>query len=107
VLVHGTLVAVYQGNGLWPMFFFGFAGVLVLTQIHGLGLPRWGRWAVLAAYLVGAVAVYNGRGWNKLYELVSIPLIEYLGVLVLALLFALGLRLARRLRSNPQQQLPS
>ncbi|MBE0698071.1 MAG: hypothetical protein IH586_14210 [Anaerolineaceae bacterium] len=94
VLVHGTLVAVFQGNGLWPMFFFGFAGMLVITQMHGLRLPRAARWLIFAAYLGGALLVYSGRGWNKLYELVSIPLIEYLAVGVLALLFAGGLRVA-------------
>lgn len=38
VLVHGTLVAIYQGNNLWPMFFFGFGAMIVLTQLYGLGL---------------------------------------------------------------------
>ena len=38
VLVHGTLVAIAQGAGLWPMFFFGFGGIFVITQMHGLGL---------------------------------------------------------------------
>jgi hypothetical protein len=93
VLIHGTLVAVYQGNGIWPMFFFGFAGIFVLTQMHGLRLRNWAKWVIFAAYLVGAVLVYNVRGWNKAYELISIPLIEYLGVVVMALIFGLGLRL--------------
>ena len=38
VMIHGTLVAVMQGNGIWPMFLFGFAGIFVITQMHGLGL---------------------------------------------------------------------
>ena len=96
VLFHGTLVAVYQGNGMWPMFFFGFAGIFVITQMHGLPLARWMKWLVFGAYLVGAIAIYNMRGWNKAYELISIPLIEYAGVFVLALLFGLGLRLFGR-----------
>ena len=32
VLVHGTLVAVMQGNGLWPMFAFGFGGLFVIPR---------------------------------------------------------------------------
>ena len=36
-MIHGTLVAVMQGNGIWPMFLFGFAGIFVITQMHGLG----------------------------------------------------------------------
>ncbi len=96
VLVHGTLVALFQGANLWPMFLFGFAGILVLTQMHGLGLPRWAKWTVFAAYLAGAVWVYSSRGVGKIYELISIPLIEYLGVFVLALLFAAGLWVFRK-----------
>ena len=52
----------------------------------------WRRLAVALVVLVSALAVYNLRGWNKAYELISIPLIEYASVFVLALIFALGLR---------------
>ena len=55
VLVHGTLVAVMQGNGMWPMFAFGFGGILVITQMHGLRLSRWERGAILALYGGGAL----------------------------------------------------
>jgi hypothetical protein len=96
VLIHGALVAVYQGNGIWPMFFFGFAGIFVLTQMHGLSLARWSKGLIFGAYLVSALAVYNFRGWNKAYELISIPLIEYASVAVLALLFWGALRLFGR-----------
>ncbi|MDA3648425.1 hypothetical protein OU416_30495 [Saccharopolyspora indica] len=24
-------------DGMWPMFLFGFLGVFVITQVHGLG----------------------------------------------------------------------
>jgi len=102
VLFHGTLVALYQGNGLWPMFFFGFAGIFVITQMHGLRLKTWVKWLVFAIYLAGAILVYNVRGWNKAYELISIPLIEYAAVFLLALIFGLGLRLFGR--SNPADE---
>jgi hypothetical protein len=38
VLAHGALVAVMQGNNFWRMF--GFWGMFVITQMHGLGLSR-------------------------------------------------------------------
>jgi hypothetical protein len=38
VLAHGTIVAVVGGQRLWPMFMFGFAGIFIVTQMHGLGL---------------------------------------------------------------------
>jgi hypothetical protein len=97
VLVHGTLVAVMQGNGLWPMFAFGFGGIFVMTQMHGLGLSRWARGLILAAYSGLALWVYNGRGWGNLNEIIRIPVIEYLAVFVLAGLFGAGLWVARRM----------
>ncbi len=98
VLLHGTLVAVVQGDNLWPMFAFGFGGVFVITQMHGLGLGRWPRIWILATYIVLAGAVYTWRGLDKLNEIIRIPAIDYLGVVVLAILFGLGLAIARRLR---------
>jgi hypothetical protein len=98
VLFHGTLVAVMQGNNLWPMFAFGFAGMFVITQMHGLGLSRAVRVAIFLVFIGGALLVYNGRGWANLNEIVRIPLIEYLATFALAGIFALGLWLARKIR---------
>ncbi len=97
VLAHGALVAFQQGNNLWPMFAFGFGGIFVLTQMHGLGLGWRLRWALLAVYVGLALVVYNGR-WAGLNEIVRIPVIEYLAVALLALLIGGGLWLYRRLR---------
>jgi hypothetical protein len=93
VLVHGTIVAVMQANGMWPMFFFGFAGMFVVTQMHGLKLPGWAKWAFVAAYAAAVLLVYSGRGFNKIDEIIRIPLIEYLSVGVMALIFGLGGRI--------------
>jgi hypothetical protein len=101
VLAHGTLVAVMQGNGLWPMFAFGFGGILVITQMHGLGLPRWAKAAILALYVGLAMWVYSGRGWVKLNEIIRIPVIEYLLVFVVAGLIGAGLWVTRRLKVQP------
>jgi hypothetical protein len=97
VLFHGTLVAVMQGNGLWPMFAFGFGGIFVITQMHGLGLRCWHKWAIVALYAGAVLWVYNDVGWDRLNEIIRIPVIEYLSVLVLALLVGGGLWVARRL----------
>ncbi len=98
VLVHGTLVAVMQGNGLWPMFLFGFAGILVVTQMYGLGLSLPFRLLILGAFVGSALLVYGNFGWDRLNEIVRIPLIEYASVFVLAGLFWLGLRITRTVR---------
>jgi hypothetical protein len=98
VLAHGTLVAVMQGNELWPMFAFGFGGMFVVTQMHGVGLSRRARWAILVAYIVAALGVYGTRDLAKIHEIIRIPIVEYLGVLVLAGIFGAGLWVAGRIR---------
>ena len=100
VLAHGTIVAILQGNNMWPMFFFGFAGVFVITQMHGLGLSRRIKWGLLLSYVVGAFVVYAGRGWNRAWELTAIPLVDYLAVVILALLIAVGIWVYDRVRTR-------
>ena len=84
VLAHGTLVAIMQGEGMWPMFAFGFGGIFVITQMHGLSWPRRVRGLVLAAYCAGVLAVYGPLGWSRLSEVLRIPLIDYAAVFALA-----------------------
>ena len=100
VAFHGTLVALMQGNGLWPMFAFGFAGIFILTQMHGLNLKSWVKWLFTAIFIGGAVLVYGQRGWMQANEILRIPLIEYLLVFVLAGLVALGIWIAGRLKKR-------
>jgi len=100
VLAHGTLVAMVQGQDLWPMFAFGFGGVFVITQMHGLGLSRLTRGLLLAAYAGMVLRVYSDRGWINLNEIIRIPVIDYVAVLVLAGLFGLGLSVARRVKER-------
>jgi hypothetical protein len=100
VLFHGTLVALMQGNGMWPMFFFGFGGLFIITQMHGVPLPKWARWAILAAYVAGALVTYGIQDITMIHQVTWIPIIEYLGVGVLAGLIALGLRLARMVKGE-------
>jgi hypothetical protein len=102
VLVHGSMVAYALGDGLWPMFFFGFGGVFVITQMHGVGLKLWTKLVVLAAYFGAVVAVYSQLGWSRISEIARIPVVDYLAVLVLAGLMGGGLWIARRLQ-RPQK----
>ncbi|MFI6393288.1 hypothetical protein [Nonomuraea sp. NPDC050540] len=102
VAVHGTLVAVMSGgpDGIWPMFLFGFLGVFVITQMHGLGLPRGVRWSLGLAYAFGSLLVYGLRhDLSGVLAVGRIPAIEYLVVAVLAGMIWLGLAIAKRLRS--------
>ncbi len=98
VLAHGAIVALVQGNGLWPMFAFGFGGIFLITQMHGVGLRLWHKVSLLAVYVGAVLFVYSDRGWDRLNEIIRIPLIEYLAVFVLAGLIGGGLWAFRRLR---------
>jgi hypothetical protein len=100
VLIHGTLVAIAQGAGLWPMFFFGFGGIFVITQMHGLGLRLWAKLLIIAGYAATVIAVYSRLGWDRLNEIVRIPVIDYVAVVLLAGLIAGGLWIARKVRER-------
>lgn len=84
VLFHGTMVAFMLGQEAWPMFMFGFAGLFIITQMHGLDLKEWQKWGFLALYIGGILWVYSERGFGQINEVIRIPMIEYL----LAFLFA-------------------
>jgi CHASE2 domain-containing sensor protein len=101
--VHGALVAVMQGNNMWPMFAFGFGGVFVITQMHGLKFPAWLRWSILAAYLGLALFVYSGRDITMIHQITWIPLIDYLAVFLLAGILGLIMLAARKLQKEPIQ----
>jgi hypothetical protein len=103
VLVHGTLVAVMQGGQLWPMFFFGFGGIFIITQMHGLRLSRLARWLIAALYVALVVIVYSQRGWVQMNEVIRIPLIEYALALLIAWLIRGGLWVYDRLSKRPAQ----
>jgi hypothetical protein len=98
VAVHGTLVAVMNSgpDGKWPMFLFGFLGVFVLTQMHGLGLGQRARWIFAVGYLGSALVVYSTRSLTEIDEIVRIPAIEYLLAAVVAVLVWAGLKIRRR-----------
>lgn len=108
VVFHGTLVAVMQANGLWPMFFFGFAAIFVVTQMWGLGLNKYWTWGFIVAYIAGVILIYSSRGWDQLNEIIRIPAIEYGLVFIAALLIWLIARLvsliADRMGRPPAEQ---
>ncbi|RME52830.1 MAG: hypothetical protein D6790_18285 [Caldilineae bacterium] len=106
VLVHGTLVAIYQGNGMWPMFLFGFAALIVLTQMHGLGLSSRTRIGLGIAYVIGTGLFYWLSGdLARMNEVIRIPAIEYLAVFLFYIIF-LGINgLTGLLRRSSRQAL--
>ncbi len=95
VLIHGTLVAINQPIDIWPMFAFGFGGILVITQMHGIGLGKWSRFLLLMLYISLVAMVYSERSLFQLNELIRIPFIDYLGVLILIGLFSLCIKIGQ------------
>jgi hypothetical protein len=92
VLVHGAIVAYFQGGDLWPMFAYGFGAIFILTQLYGLGLKRWQQWGFIAFYVLSALFVYNWNVLDAFLEAIRIPAIDYILVFVLAGIFWLILR---------------
>ena len=101
VLLHGTVVAVFQGADIWQMFAFGFGAMFVITQMHGLNLSRLTRWLIGLGYAAAVVAVYNAD-WASLNEIIRIPVIEYLVAFILAGIIALGFWIKNRFASTHQ-----
>src|SRR5215207_5165160 len=84
VVIHGTIVAVLQGTGLWPMFAFGFGGMIILTQMYGLGLNSWTKRALAIGFIVLVVAYYTLAGnIGGVNEVIRIPIIDYIIIFVL------------------------
>jgi hypothetical protein len=95
VLLHGTIVALYQGTPLWSMFFFGFLGMVIFTYIHGLGLSKKTKYIMLASYLLLILFVYLPNDSSRLLRLepLWIPIILYLVAVLFAVLGGLIFKL--------------
>lgn len=84
VAAHGTLVAIDQGFGIWQMFLFGFLSMFVITQVHGLGLSKRLKAVISLLIIIPCIAVYRNKAVEQLNEPLRIPVIDYVGVFVLA-----------------------
>ncbi|MBT6487347.1 MAG: hypothetical protein HOL01_00790 [Planctomycetaceae bacterium] len=101
VLIHGTLVALSNAPNLWQMFCFGFAGLFIVTQMHGLGLSRPVRWGFLAAYVIAVAVAFSRVGISKVHQITWIPITEYLAVFALALLVWGSMKVFSRTKARP------
>ena len=99
VLPHAFQVALNQGSDIWPMFFFGFAAIFLVTQMHGLGLKPWVRRAFYGSFLLLMLFVYLVmREPYQVNEVFRIPLIEYLTLFIMYWIYLTGAWLASRWR---------
>ena len=104
VIPHGVVVALLQGNQLWPMFGFGFGAILVLTQMYAFDLSATTRNVLIGAFVLGVVATYSALGrLAQIHEVVRIPILDYAVVGLLYLLFRVGRVLFRPHVAQPIQ----
>ena len=81
------------------MFFFGFAAMFLVTQMHGLGLKPWVRQAFYSSFLLFALYVYLVmREPYQANEILRIPQIEYLVLFMMYWIYLAGAWVGSRLR---------
>jgi hypothetical protein len=108
VLIHAVLVALLQGNAMWPMFAFGFGGMIVLTQMFGLGFNARARWMISVGYFLLAFGTYAYMGrLSSIHEILRIPLLDYLVVFLLYGIFLGVLGLTKAFRRPPLPEFPA
>jgi len=91
VLPHAFQVALNQGGSIWRMFFFGFAAMFLITQMHGLGLKPWMRRLFYGSFLLVMLYVYTVMAEPfQVNEVIRIPAIEYLVLFIMYGIFLLG-----------------
>jgi hypothetical protein len=69
---------------MWGMFFFGFSGIFIITQMHGLNFTKLHKWGFTLLYLVGATLVAIKQGPMFYTVLPRIAVIDFIGVFILA-----------------------
>ena len=109
VALHGAVVAILAGNGMWPMFFFGFMLMFVVTQVFGILKNKIALIGVFASYIALVLTTYSGAlsglftgtavGWSSIHQITWIPVILYGLVFALAWLFAGVAALLKRRKS--------
>ena len=98
VAFHGAVVAINAANGMWPMFFFGFMMMFIVTQVFGIVKNRVAIAGVFASYAALVLVTYGGLlnqwftgtdvGWTDIHQITWIPLILYALVFVLVWLLS-------------------
>jgi hypothetical protein len=88
VAIHGAIVAYFNTQffasvDMWPMFFTGFAFLVVFTYIYALKVPRWVYGAATSAYVALLIWLYAPFGYGRSitsltrFEMLWIPIILY------------------------------
>jgi hypothetical protein len=101
-VVHGALVAYFimqKGqDGPWSMFLFGGIAVFLITQMHGLGLS-WKAKLGVATPLVAILTVFYSNFPEHLMGLTRLPMIMYIGAVLMCMMIWALLWIGRIARS--------
>lgn len=94
VAFHGAIVAIEAGNNMWPMFFFGFMMMFIVTQMFGILKNKFAIAGVFISYAVLVILTYTGvfepgHPISMIHQITWIPVILY--GLVFVVVFALHL----------------
>jgi len=91
-VVHGAMVAAFimtpGQDQFWSQFLFGGMAIFLITQMHGLGLKTRGKLLVGAPIALIMLAFYSNRP-ELLPNLGSLPLIMYVGTVLMFLILCL------------------
>ena len=106
VAFHGAVIAIYQGNGMWPMFFFGFMMMFIVTQVYGILKNKIAITGIIVCYAALVLITYGGLlgnaftgtdvGWADIHQITWIPIILYGLVFVLVWLMQVVSLLSRK-----------
>jgi hypothetical protein len=101
VVIHGTLISLYKHLDAWPLFYFGFFAMFIITYMHTWKMPLWGKLSAVALYVLSLVWIYQGiRGWEHVFEISFIPVALYGGAVGLWILGAIARAVALRSASR-------
>jgi hypothetical protein len=89
VIFHSLMVIFMQRPEAWSKFFFGFLGILLITQLHGLPIGNWIKRGIYVAFLLSVIGVYGFTelGLGQIHEIIRIPIIEYVLVGIIYIIF--------------------
>ena len=104
VAPHAVFVALNQPGNMWPMFLFGFLGVFVLTQVYACIFSQWVKVVCTTGFVVCCIVAYRNKPFYQVNEPIRIPVIDYLGVLILSGVLYAVMRLSMFFQYNSQSK---
>ena len=98
------IVALNQPGNMWPMFLFGFLGVFVLTQVYARIFSQWVKVVCTTGFVVCCIVAYRNKPFYQVNEPIRIPIIDYLGVLILSGVLYAVMKLSMFFQYNSQSK---